>query len=165
MSAVAGDCARVQTFVGVPAARCFDLFTQQIDAWWQHGPAFRVGGRHEGALHLEPGLGGRVFQEYGRDGSRVHEIGVITAWDPPRHFAFTWRGINFVATDPSTQVEVWFEARERGTRVTLEHRGFAALRDGHPVRHGAPAAEFIGNIGRWWGALVTAFRLHAQDQG
>lgn len=159
---IPGDQARVQTFVRLPPQRCFDVFTLELDAWWRRGRAYRVGGKHEGALHLEPRLGGRVFQEYGERGSSVHEIGNITAWDPPGHFSFTWRGINFVASDASTTVEVWFEASGEGTRVTLEHRGFAALRPDHPVRHGAAVVDFIGEIGHWWGSLVTSLRLHAE---
>ncbi|MEZ4364112.1 MAG: SRPBCC domain-containing protein [Kofleriaceae bacterium] len=161
---IAGDQARVQTFVRVPLQRCFDIFTLELDAWWRRGRAYRVGGKHEGPLHLEPRLGGRVFQEYGEGHPHVHEIGVITAWAPPAHFAFSWRGINFKDGDPSTTVEVWFEASGEGTRVTLEHRGFAALREDHPVRHGAPAVEFLGQMGRWWGSLVTALRLYAEER-
>ena len=159
---IAGDKVRVQTFVRVPIAKCFDVFTLELDAWWRHGRAYRVGGKKEGALHLEPRLGGRVFQEYGDRGSSVHEIGTITAWNPPAHFAFTWRGLNFIEADPSTQVEVWFEASGEGTRVTLEHRGFAALRADHPVRHGQPVVEFIGELGRWWGSLVTSLRRYGE---
>lgn len=160
----AADKARVQTLVRAPIKRCFDVFTLEIDAWWRRGRAFRVGGKHEGPLHLVPQLGGRVYQQYGENGGSAHEIGVITAWDPPRHFAFTWRAINFGEGDPATVVEVWFDAVEQGTRVTLVHRGFAALRDDHPVRHGAPPAEFIGTIASWWGALATALRLYVEAE-
>lgn len=159
---MAGDVARVQTFVAVPQREAFDVFTLELDAWWRSGPAYRVGGKHQGALHLEPRLGGRVFQEYGEKGSSVHEIGAITAWDPPARFAFCWRGINFGHGDPSTTVEVWFEASGDGTRVTLEHRGFASLRADHPVRHGKSIVEFIGDMGRWWGSLATSLREYAE---
>ncbi|HVV87418.1 MAG TPA: SRPBCC domain-containing protein, partial [Kofleriaceae bacterium] len=98
----------------------------------------------------------------GRGGAAVHEIGAITAWDPPAHFAFTWRGINFRASDPDTTVEVWFEPADGGTRVTLEHRGFAALPAEHPVRHARPTAQFLRDLGLWWAALATSFRLHAE---
>lgn len=155
-----GDVVRVQTLVEAPLERTFDVFTLELDAWWRHGPAYRVGGKHQGALHLEPTLGGRVFQEYGVGGSAVHEIGRITIWERPTHFAFTWRGINFGEEDPSTTVEVWFEAAERGTRVKLEHRGFAALRPGHPVRHGEDEVAFIRRLGLWWGQLMTSLREH-----
>lgn len=160
---IAGDKVRVQTLVRVPRRAAFDVFTLELDAWWRQGPAYRVGGKHPGPLHLEPRLGGRVFQQYGKTGEAVHEIGAITAWDPPAHFAFTWRGINFRPADPATVVEVWFEATEAGTRVILEHRGFAALRDDHPVRHGQPVAEFIRELGLWWGSLATAFRERADE--
>lgn len=158
----AGDVVKVQTFVRVPPQDAFDVFTLELDAWWRSGPAYRVGGRHQGAMHLEPKLGGRVFQEYGERGSSVHEIGAITVWEPPARFAFSWRGINFKHSDPSTTVEVRFEASGEGTRVFLEHRGFASLRADHPVRHGQEVAEFIGQTGRWWGSLVTSLREHAE---
>lgn len=158
-----GDSLRVQTFVRVDIDDAFDVFTLELDAWWRHGPAYRVGGKHEGALHLEPKLDGRVFQEYGVNGSAVHEIGQITAWERPTHFAFTWRGINFAGDDPSTTVEVWFEQADEGTRVTLEHRGFAGLRAGHPVRHGKSNEQFIREFGLWWGQLATSFRERAED--
>ena len=158
---IAGDKVRVQTFVRVAIADAFDVFTLELDQWWRRGPAYRVGGKQPGALHLEPELGGRIFEQYGERGEGLHEIGTITAWEPPRHFAFTWRGINF-APGQSTTVEVWFEERSGGTRVTLEHRGFAALPDDHPVRHGKPVPEFIANLGMWWGGLLTSLRERAE---
>ena len=160
---IAGDKARVQTFVRVPIEHAFDIFTLEIDAWWGRGPAFRIGGKHPGPLHLEPKLGGRIFQQYGKDGSALHEIGKITAWDPPAHFAFTWRNVSFTDEDADTFVEVWFEPGTEGTRVTLEHRGFAAIRGDHPVRHGKPVDAFIRDMGMWWGSLVSSMREYAQD--
>lgn len=156
----AGDAVRVQTFVRVPVEEAFDVFTLELDRWWRHGPAYRVGGKQEGALHLEPRLEGRVFQEYGQ--GSVFEMGRITRWERPRAFAFTWRGINFREGDPSTTVEVGFEPSGEGTRVTLVHRGFAALREGHPVRHGKAADVFVRDFAMWWGALVTSFRELAE---
>lgn len=149
---IAGDKVRVQTFVDVAIADAFAVFTEEIELWWRSGPAYRVGG----ALRMEPRLGGRVFE-----GER--EIGVITAWDPPQRLAMTWRGVNF-ASDESTTVEVWFESRADGTRVTLEHRGFAALRPDHPVRHGKDVAAFLGDLGLWWGGLLTSLRHVVQSR-
>jgi hypothetical protein len=161
---VAGDKIRVQTFVRVGQRDAFDVFTLELDAWWRQGPAYRVGGKHVGPMHLEPKLGGRVFQAYGPLQDRLHEIGTITAWDPPARFAFTWRGINFKPSDSDTTVEVWFEATADGTRVILEHRGFAALRPDHPVRHDQTDVEFLGRLGRWWGSLATALREFVDDR-
>jgi hypothetical protein len=58
-------------------------------------------------------------------------------------------------------VEIRFEATESGTRVTLEHRGWDALRGDHPVRHGLEGPAFTAMIGMHWGDLVTGFRFRA----
>lgn len=163
-ASVPGDRVRVQTFVAVSVTDAFEVFTQELDRWWRKGPAYRIGGKVPGTLHLEPRLHGRVFEQYGKDGTALHEIGVISAWDPPTHFAFTWRGINFRPGE-STVVEVWFEPRAEGTRVTLEHRGFAGLPPDHPVRHGKPVDQFIRDMGMWWGGLMTSLRERAEERG
>lgn len=154
---IEGDKVRVQTFVEVDIGDAFAVFTEEIDRWWRRGRAYRIGGNYPGTMHLEPRLGGRLFEQYGVDGSALREIGTICAWDPPTHFSFTWRGVNFQAEE-STLVEVWFERRPTGTRVTLEHSGFAALPPDHPVRHGKPVARFIRDVGMWWGGLLTSWR-------
>jgi uncharacterized protein YndB with AHSA1/START domain len=160
---IAGDKVRVQTFVAVPVADAFEVFTLEIDQWWRRGPAYRVGGRRPGRLHLEAPRGGRVFVQYGEDGAGLHEIGAILAWEPPAHLSFEWRGVNF-APGEQTVVEVWFEASGGGTRVTLEHRGFAALRGDHPVRHGKPVPAFLRDLGMWWAALLTSLRERATER-
>lgn len=159
---IAGDRVRVETFVRVPLADAFAIFTAEIDQWWRRGRAYRIGGRTPSIVHLEPRLGGRVF-EAGVDGAPLHVMGRITIWEPPAHLAFEWRGVNF-APGELTTVELWFEARGAGTRVVLEHRGFAALPDDHPVRHGQPVVEFIGGLGRWWGGQLTRLRELAEDR-
>jgi hypothetical protein len=58
-------------------------------------------------------------------------------------------------------VSLRFEPVEGGTRVTLEHRGWAAIREDHPARHGLTGTAFIAMIGLWWGELATALRTHA----
>lgn len=159
---IAGDKVRVQTFVKVAIADAFEVFTLELDQWWRRGRAYRIGGKHPGTLHLEPKLGGRLFEQYGEGGTALHEIGTITAWEPPAHFAFTWRGINFTP-EQATLVEVWFEEASGGTRVTLEHRGWASLPDDHPVRHGKAVPAFIADMGLWWGALLTSLRERAEE--
>jgi uncharacterized protein YndB with AHSA1/START domain len=108
---------------------------------------------------FEPGLGGRLFEQYDAgDGPRTHVAGTITAWDPPAHLGFEWRGSNF-APGEVTFVDIQFEPTESGgTRVLLEHRGFAALRPDHPVRHGQAADAFIRDLGMWWGELLMFMR-------
>jgi hypothetical protein len=44
--------------------------------------------------------------------------------------------------------------------VTLRHSGFAALREGHPARHGLEGAAMSRRIGLWWGDLLSGLREH-----
>lgn len=159
---IAGDQATVTVTVDVEPAVAFDVFTQEIDLWWQRGVAYRVAGRKPGTLVLEPKLGGRLFEQYeGPAGPAVHEAGRITTWEPPARLAFEWRAVNF-APGEVTYVEITFTRTESGrTQLVLVHRGFAALRPDHPVRHGEPPARFVATLGRWWGDLLSSFRVHA----
>jgi len=59
------------------------------------------------------------------------------------------------------EVEVVFEAVPTGTRVTVRHSGWAALRADHPVRHGR-RWEFIRAQGLVVGELMTSFREFAR---
>ena len=60
-SALPGDQAKVSVLVRVPPEDAFAIFTTEIDQWWRRGPRFRASGRHRGILHLEPKVGGRLF--------------------------------------------------------------------------------------------------------
>ena len=159
----AADKVRVTTFVKVAIEDAFAVFTEEIDRWWRRGPAYRISGREPGTIHLEPRLGGRIFEQYGDQGSALHEAGTITLWEPPRHLAFEWRSVTFVPGE-STTVELWFESSGEGTRVTLEHRGWTTIRDDHPVRHGNPVGAFLRDLGMWWGGLLTSLRERAEGQ-
>jgi uncharacterized protein YndB with AHSA1/START domain len=155
-----GDRAKATVRVAVPLERAFDVFTREIDLWWKRGPRFRFGGRSPGVLHLEPGPGGRLFEAFGEGAAaRVHEAGRISVWEPPSRLVFSWRNLDFAPTD-TTEVEVRFEAISGGTNVTVEHRGWAALRPDHPARHGLAGAEHSREIGLWWGQLLSSLREH-----
>jgi hypothetical protein len=71
--------------------------------------------------------------------------------------------VNF-APGESTYVEVVFDAVPTGTRVTVRHSGWAALRPDHPVRHGQQGPAFIRATGLWWGELMTSFREFAAER-
>jgi len=159
MTTSATDKVTVTVYVDVSPAAAFAVFTDEIDLWWRRGPAYRVAGKRPGVLHLEPRPGGRIFEQY-RDGQALHEVGRITTWQPPDRLGFEWRSITFVPGEV-TQVEVRFVASGDGTRVTVEHSGWSTIRDDHPVRHGKPTVEFLGDLGRWWGALMSSLREHA----
>ena len=161
IGAQAGDQAKVTVTVAVAPAAAFDVFTRETDLWWRRGLAYRVGGRHPGTLMFEPRVGGRLFESFDTDGGKqVFEYGRITVWQPPSRLVFEWRNSNFVDSEV-TEVEVLFEAVDAGTRVTLHHRGWAALRNDHPARHGLEATAFSRMIGMWWADQLTALRQFA----
>ncbi|HEU4412228.1 MAG TPA: SRPBCC domain-containing protein [Polyangiaceae bacterium] len=162
MSAPAGDAAKASVYVAVAPADAFDVFTREIDRWWKTGPAYRVGGRRAGRLVFEPKPGGRLFETFEAPaGARTIEVGRVTAWDPPWRVELEWRNANF-APGEATFVEVLFVPSGEGTMVSVRHSGWAALREGHPARHGLVGPAFSRMIGLWWGSLLTALREHVE---
>lgn len=149
-----GDSARATVFVAVLPARAFAIFTEEIDAWWRRGPRYRIAGKRPGLLKFQDG---RLLEIVGE---KTYETGRVTAWEPPARLEFEWRGVNFEPGE-STTVEVRFAAQRDGTLVTVEHRGWSTLPADHPVRHGQAPAAFIGELGMWWGGLLTALREHS----
>lgn len=164
MSTPAGDSASATVFVAVSPEDAFDVFTTEIDLWWRQGPQYRIAGKRRGQLGFEPGPGGRLFETFETSsGSRTFEVGKVLSWDPPRRLELEWRGVNFKPGE-STLVEVSFQPMGEGTLVTVRHRGWSALRDDHPARHGLTGAAFSRMIGMWWGGLMTSLREHVALQ-
>jgi uncharacterized protein YndB with AHSA1/START domain len=157
------DRARVSVLVRVPPDVAFRAFTEDIDQWWRRGPRYRVAGKHRGIIHIEGAAGGRLFESFDTgNGTKVHETGRITAWEPPSRLAFEWRGANYVR-DEKTFVEVLFEESPSGTLVTVTHSGWSTLRPDHPVRHGEPAQQVLRRMGLWWADQMTSLRLHVEQ--
>jgi uncharacterized protein YndB with AHSA1/START domain len=153
-----GDQATVSVFVAVEPDDAFAVFTQETDLWWRRGLKYRLAGRRPGVLCFEPGIGGRLFESFEtQSGTQVYETGRITVWDPPRRLVVKWRTPNF-ASNESTELEVLFEPSGEGTRVTVQHRGWAALRPDHPARHGLEGAAFSRMMGLWWSDQMTSLR-------
>jgi uncharacterized protein YndB with AHSA1/START domain len=159
-----GDQARVTVSVAVPPERAFAVFTEQIDLWWRRGPRFRHLRGERALIAIEPRVGGRLFESADdSDGTPAQEIGRVLVWQPPERLVFEWRNAPF-ATHDRTEVEVVFAPdAQGGTRITLVHRGWAALRGDHPARHGMPPAAFVRDLGLWWGALMTSLRQTAHS--
>ena len=150
-----GDSVRVSALLKVPPSEAFRVFTEDIDQWWRRGLKYRVQGPGRGVVHLEPHVGGRLFEQF--EGGQVVQTGAVRVWQPPTRLVFEWRGVNF-APGESTEVELSFEPSASGTQVTLVHRGFASLRGDHPVRHGQPVPAFIRSMGLWWGGLMQSLQ-------
>lgn len=156
--ALAGDQVRVSVSVRLPPQRTFALFTDEIDRWWRRGPRFRQAGARGGFVHIEPRVGGRMFEQVDAEGGpQVLEVGRVEVWEPPQRLVFTWRASNF-APGEATEVEVLFRPSGAGTMVTVTHRGWAALRADHPVRHGLGIEAFCRMMGLWWGDQMSAMR-------
>jgi uncharacterized protein YndB with AHSA1/START domain len=162
MSAAPGDAASVSVLVKVPPPVAFDVFTREIDRWWRHGPRFRIGGRRRGRLFFECALGGRLFETFElSDRSSTIEVGRVTRWDPPHNLELEWRGVNFKPHE-KTFVEISFVPSGDGTMVTVRHRGWSALPDDHPARHGLVGPAFSRTIGLWWGQLMASLREYVE---
>lgn len=157
---IAPDAVRVTSLVGVDPPTAFEIFTGEIDAWWKTGPVYRVDAERKSVMRLEPGVGGRLLEIYDEAGDDAFEHGVVRAWEPPQRLVFDLSGRDF-GPGERTEVEVRFEAVERGTRVTLEHRGWGVFGADHPVRHGLVGGAFTAMLGNWWGGLLVALRAHA----
>ena len=154
---MSGDGARVSVQVAVPVEVAFEIFTEDIDLWWRHGAKYRIAGRRPGKMGFEARLGGVVYETFeAKAGPKTFEVGKVTGWEPPSRIELEWRNVNF-RPDERTFVEVTFEVMGSGTLVTVRHFGHAALRPGHPVRHGLDGAAFSRSLGLWWGGLMTAF--------
>jgi hypothetical protein len=159
-----GDRVSVSVFVDAPPAIAFEVFTDEIDLWWRHGMKFRAGAeRGHSVLHLEPRLGGRLFEAVESTPPQVIQTGTVTAWDPPRGLDIEWRGVNF-APGEKTTISVRFEPRAAGTHVTLVHSGFASLPPDHPVRHGQPVEAFIRSMAMWWSDQAASLRMRVAER-
>jgi uncharacterized protein YndB with AHSA1/START domain len=160
---IAGDEVNVSVLVEVEPERAFAVFTREIDQWWRRGLRYRIARGDRGVLHLEPKVGGRLFESFETSaGPKVVSTGTVTVWEPPSMLVFEWRAVNF-AQDEKTVVEIRFEPASRGTLVTVKHRGWSRIRPDHPARHGMEVGAFLRMMGLWWGDLMTSLRQHVVD--
>jgi uncharacterized protein YndB with AHSA1/START domain len=160
-ASIPGDQARVSVVVTVSPDVAFRIFAEEIDLWWRRGLKYRIAGTRRGIIHMEPRVGGRLFESF-ESGSetKIFETGRVTAWEPPSRLVFDWRAVNF-SSGEDTEVEVTFQKSSSGTLVTVTHRGWSRIRPDHPVRHRLETAAFIRTMGLWWGDLMSSMREHA----
>lgn len=148
------DVRREVTVAG-PPERAFDLFTNQMAAWWP--PEHHLTGSPVVAMTVEPRAGGRMFDSC-EDGSES-VWGQVTEWDPPRRLCFAWMITAAwqleTDVDKASRVSVTFEADGENTRVTLVHNEFWRLGDG-----GQGMADAVG-AAEGWGAGLSRFADYA----
>jgi uncharacterized protein YndB with AHSA1/START domain len=110
---------RLSVEVPLAADEAFELFTAGIAEWWPYKTHFSRGPVE--TLVFETRLGG-ALKEVCSDGV-VAQYGEVIGWEPPRRVVIKW----MVAPHrvPPTEVEIRFTPTISGTRLELEHRGFA----------------------------------------
>lgn len=136
------DSITTSVEVAVSPEVAFDVFTREIDAWYQVDTDTLPDITRTAAIRFEPQLGGRLLDVHDLATGAGRELGRITAWEPGRRLAF--------ADNEGTEVEVSFEPRGAGTRVMLTHRGLDRL-----------APQRGGELRRsGWAALAPFYRDH-----
>jgi uncharacterized protein YndB with AHSA1/START domain len=122
----ATDTVTVSIDVAVDPDTAFDVFTNEIDSWYQRGPhSWRYPDRAVG-IRFEPRVGGRLLEVHDADSGEGFAFGRVLVWEPGARLVFADL-VSSAPPDPVTEVEVRFEAAGEGTRVTLEHRGLDRL--------------------------------------
>jgi len=154
------EVATVTTVVAVDPARAFEVFTGEIGQWWKSGPRYRFDPEKSGTLRFEPGVGGRLLEVHDPRTGQGLEVGRVLVWEPGARLVFEFRGRDF-APGERTEVEVRFAAEGKGTRLTLEHRGWESVAPGRPARHGFTGQAFADMIGLWWADQLVALRTRA----
>ena len=145
------DCVTVSTIVAVDPARAFAVFTDEIGGWWKPKARSLFQRGRNGCLKFE---NGRLLEVY--ETGETFEIGVVLAWEPGKLLLFEWRQEGFEAGE-RTEVDVRFEPVAKGTRVTVNHRGWDALAASHAARHGYTGGAFSSMIGLRWADALTAY--------
>lgn len=102
---------RVIVLLRVPCSpvQAFDIFMQQIGAWWADSPLFHLTPRSPGKLAFEPpapGYPGRLVEML--PNGKVFEIGPVHDWKPGERLLVGWRMATF-GPGHTTEVEVRFE--------------------------------------------------------
>jgi uncharacterized protein YndB with AHSA1/START domain len=111
---------RKSVSVRCPPERAFAVFTREIGRWWPLKRGFSFDRERAYEIFLDDRVGGRFYERF-VDGSES-EIGRVIRCEPPHLIVFGFNGSDWGAP---TEVEVRFAAEAGGTRVELEHRGFA----------------------------------------
>jgi uncharacterized protein YndB with AHSA1/START domain len=118
--------------VGVPAARAFSVFVEQMETWWP--PAHHIGDQPFQAIFVEPLKGGRWYE---RDAKGTEcQWGRVLAWDPPHRVTLSWHLGPDWKFNPdlakASEVEIRFTpVGPSATLVELEHSALERHGEGY----------------------------------
>lgn len=138
--------------VAVGPEVAFDTFTEDIGLWWLPSGLFQITPRGDGTLSFD----GETRLITTLASGKVFEIGKVTAWERGRRLAFSWRQATFTP-DQLTHVEITFEPAGAETRVTVTHRGWDEIPQGHAARHGFPLTAIQMRLADAWRARLAAY--------
>src|SRR5262249_52594833 len=120
------DTVTVSIDVAVDPVTAFEVFTDEIDIWYQRGPhSWRFPDRAMG-IRFGPQCGGRLLEVHDPATGDGFAFGEVLVWEPGARLVFADL-VSSEPPEPLTEVEVRFETVGDGTRVTLEHRGLDRL--------------------------------------
>lgn len=139
---------RLSVTVPLPPDGAFELFTTRMETWWP----LRTHAIHDqdaAGVVFEAREGGTVYETCpdGRTATwadvLVYRAGerIVLAWKPN------------TSDDPSTEVEVRFEAIAGGTRVSLEHRGWERLGEKAVEKRAGYDTGWVGVLDRYVAAV------------
>ncbi|MEQ8859697.1 MAG: SRPBCC domain-containing protein [Pseudomonadales bacterium] len=147
--------------VDVSRERAFDVFVQDIGAWWRPNGLFRTAPDEPGTLSFDFSGATTLLVETSPDGER-YQIGEVVDYRPPERLTFTWRQADF-PEGLVTEVAVRFDAvAATTTRVSVEHRGFHAVPEDSAARHGFPDAALQMRLAEWWRTLLDNLADHTR---
>ena len=128
--------------VNCPPDRAFQLWTASAGVWWPMA-THSVSGRRDSVLVIEPGAGGRIYEQ-AADG-RQFSWGTVVAWEPAVRLVCEW-----LVGDTPTELEVRFGADTGGgTVVEIEHRGWERFGEAGDARRDLNAQGWSSVISRF----------------
>jgi len=143
--------------VSVDPIDAFDIFTTEIDAWWQRGPMNWNDPERALGVRFEPETGGRWIEVHDASTGDGFEMGRISVWEPGERLVFTYRDAGHQID--GTEVEVRFDPVGGGTRVTIEHRGWSGVEPSVVEVKVATKRWGWANILNWYGSHVFFTRI------
>ena len=144
MTASPPASVRVSISVALDPDSAFEVFTEEIDAWYRRGPHHFADPARAVGIRFEPGVGGRLIEVYDAGTGDGLTAGEIVVWEPGRRLVFV--------DSRKTEVDVSFEPDgEAATRVTLEHRGLERLLPDEAVQHAKYGGQLLL---KWYGAYL-----------
>ena len=142
--------------VNVSKALAFDLYTLQMNAWYQNTTHSWHDPKRARALILQPYLGGSLIELYDEETGDGYTFGTVTKWTPPDEFVLRWTHHDEGHT---TEVAVRFTGlEETKTRIEIEHRGWSRLPD-HIAEKG------VGSVRYGWPLQLKWFAEFLRDPG